>query len=51
MSIDVLTYRNSWITRLPSTFAANGLSSIVVDRQKFATEVATLLLDTWMMAS
>lgn len=40
-----------WITRLPTTFAENGLSSIVVDRRKFAPEIATLLLDTWMMAS
>ena len=49
--IKLLTQHNSWITRLPSTFAESGLSSIVVDRQKFAPEIATLLLDTWMMAS
>lgn len=41
----------SWITRLPTTFAENGLASVVVDRRKFAPEIATLLLDTWMMAS
>ena len=44
-------YHQSWITRLPATFAESGLSSIVVDRHKFAPEIATLLLDTWMMAS
>ncbi len=44
-------HRHSWITRLPTTFAENGLSSIVVDSRNFAPEVTTLLLDTWMMAS
>ena len=43
--------RYSWITGLPTTFAENGLSRVVVDRREFAPEVATLLLDTWMMAS
>ena len=44
-------HRHSWITRLPLTFAENGLTSISVDRCRFAPEIATLLLDTWMMAS
>lgn len=44
-------YRYSWITRLPTTFTEQGLSSVTVDRRKFASEIATLLLDTWMMAS
>ncbi|EPE24315.1 S-adenosyl-L-methionine-dependent methyltransferase [Glarea lozoyensis ATCC 20868] len=29
----------------------NGVSKVIVDRQKFSTEIATLLLDTWIMAS
>jgi len=42
---------DSWITRLHTTFIENGLHSVSVDRRKFAPEIATLLLDTWMMAS
>ena len=41
----------SWITRLHTTFAENGLSNVTVDRHKFSTEIATLLLDTWIVAS
>ncbi|RDL41293.1 S-adenosyl-L-methionine-dependent methyltransferase [Venustampulla echinocandica] len=42
---------SGWITRLHQTFAENGLSNVIVDRHKFSTEIATLLLDTWMVAS
>jgi hypothetical protein len=41
----------SWIRDLHKTFSENGLEAVEVDRRKFAKDVVTLLLDTWMMAS
>lgn len=40
-----------WIAALAETFKEHGLQSVVVDRRKFAKEIVTLLLDTWMMAT
>lgn len=40
-----------WIADLQDTFKEHGLDSVVVDRRRFAQEVVTLLLDTWMIAS
>lgn len=44
-------FASSWISRLCETFQENGLENVIVDRHKFSTEVVTLLLDTWMVAS
>jgi SAM-dependent methyltransferase len=41
----------SWIARLKDTFRENGLEKVLVDRHKFDKPIATLLLDTWIMAA
>ena len=40
-----------WIAHLQDTFKENGLEKVAVDRRKFAKEISTLLLDTWMMST
>lgn len=46
-----LTHLRSWIAQLSTTFNENGLENVIVDRRKFAKPIATLLLDTWIMAA
>ena len=41
----------SWIARLHDTFKENGLQHVLVDKRKFDKQIATLLLDTWIMAA
>ncbi|KAL9122403.1 MAG: hypothetical protein Q9187_001040 [Circinaria calcarea] len=41
---------HNWTAKLPQTFSDFGMTNIIVDRHPFSKEIATYLLDTFMVA-